>query len=161
MPKIILLVLCSLVISLSKAQDFRSSKWGDTPDIVKKNEKLPLLQGNYVKNKLESLSYVEFTDSAFYYTYYYVFYDNKLVGGRTKTAYLTLENSRYNILQLYNQVRVDYEGKYKTVKEEKVATDQFKKFSVALKDRRIFVEIKQESGDYYLLESVIHNRKKK
>ena len=161
MPKIFLFILFSLIVSFSKAQDFRNSKWGDSPELVKKNETLPLLKGNYVKNKLESLSFVEFTDSAFYYTYYYVFYDNKLVGGRTKTAYLTLENSRYNILQLYNQVRVDYEGKHKTLREERVANDQFKKFSIALKDRRIFVEIKEESGDYYLLESVIHNRRKK
>lgn len=156
----LLLFLLSLVVFQSEAQDFRVAKWGDSPDSVKKKEVLPLLNGNYVQNKLESLSYVEFTDSAFYYTYYYMFYGNKLIGGRTKTAYLTQVNSRYNIMQLYNQAKVDYEGKYKTVKEERTASPNLKKFSVALKDRRVFVEMKEENGDYYLLESILYNRRR-
>lgn len=159
MKKIIISTLALCIFSLvSSAQDFRNANWFDSPDEVRKKEVLPLLKDNYLKNNLESLTYVEFTGTEFYFTYYYLFYSNKLIGARTKTAYLTKENSRFNILILFNQTLDSAKVKHKKVYEDIITGTGLPRASIILKDTKIFIEIKEEGGEYYLLESILRNK---
>ncbi|MFN3404681.1 MAG: hypothetical protein ACK40G_11335 [Cytophagaceae bacterium] len=154
-----LVILISLLLycNISLAQDFRNVNWGDSPEDVKMKETAGLLKENNLSARgVESLAYVEFTDSSKYYTYTYIFNDNKLKGVRIKTAYLT-DNTRLKALSLYQEVLADYQSKYENVKEEQKSGEEFKSIYVNMKEKRIHVVVKKENNEFYLLESIFKN----
>lgn len=150
------LSLCLCYFS-SNAQDFRKAKWGDGSDTIRKYE-VASFKDIQVQNKLENINFIEFTDKEVYYAYTYMVYENKLVGGKIKTAFLVKENSLFHILPLYTEALKTYKQKYPSLKEEKSTETGLNKFYVILKDRKIYGEIKNEGGEYHLLESIIKNK---
>jgi hypothetical protein len=159
MAKVIFTFSLLLIFQLSNAQDFRNVTWGDTQEDVRKKEKLELTSVKGVRSKLEVLSCVEFTEDEVFYTYNYMFYENKLIGIKIKTSYLVKENSRYTISLLYKEATGSYKDKYKDkFKEEQSAKDGLYKLNVYAPTSKIFVEMKQEGGDFYLLESIMKNK---
>jgi hypothetical protein len=66
---------------------------------------------------------------------------------------LSKENSRYDAIGFYNKALESYKGKFKNVHEEN-AQHGLKKFSIVLKEKKIFGEIKEEGGEYFLIESI-------
>jgi len=134
------------------AQDFRNVKWGDSPDIVKKTETAESLRNPNGINAMEMLTYLQVTDSGVYYTYTYMFHDHKLIGIRVKTGLLSKENTRFDAIGFYNKALEAYKAKYKNVHEENVQHG-LKKFSIVLKEKKIFGEIKEDAGEYFFIES--------
>jgi len=156
MKHIIFTVGFFLVLITAKAQDFRNANWGDSPEEVFKKETLALVNKT-TNNKIMHLNFVQFTESDVYLTYSYMFYNNQLIGVKTKTAYLTKDNSRYNVEQLYNQTYRSYQEKYQNLNEEK--ENNVSKFNIVLKDKKIYVEMKGEANEYFLVESIMKSKK--
>lgn len=159
MARIIFTLSLIFIFQLSNAQDFRNVSWGDTKEDVKKKETLELKTVKNVRSKLETLSCVEFTEEEVFYTYNYLFYDNKLIGIKIKTSYLVKDNSRYTISLLYKETTGWYRDKYKDkFKEDQNTKDGLYKLTVNAPTSKIFVEMKQEGEDFFLLESIMKNK---
>jgi hypothetical protein len=159
MAKIIFSLSLFFIFQLSNAQDFRNVSWGDSKEDVKKKETLELSTVKNVRSKLETLSCVEFTKDEVFYTYNYLFYENKLIGIKIKTSYLVKDNSRYTISLLYKETTGGYKDKYKDkFREDQNTKDGLFKLTVAAPTSKIFVEMKQEGQDFYLLESIMKNK---
>jgi hypothetical protein len=150
-----------LFLSLtSYSQDFRNAKWGDSPEKVKANEKGALLNENIEKNRHKNLSFVEFSDSSFYFTYTYVFHELKLIGVISKRAYLYEENSKYKALNIYKETLNLYQSKYEKISEgAPLSAEEIKGFQIKLPDKTIYVSVKKENNDYFLTESIFKRAK--
>ncbi len=159
MTRIFLTFSLFLIFQLANAQDFRNLTWGDSQETVKNKETLPLKKGTSTRSKLETLTCIQFTEDEIFYTYNYLFFENKLVGIKIKTSYLVKENSRYSISLLYNKTSLIYKEKYKDkFKEAQSSKDGLYKLNVQGTHCKIFVEMKQEGQDFYLLESIMKNK---
>lgn len=155
MKHIIFTIGFYLVLINAGAQDFRNAKWGDSPEVVLKNETLAFVNKT-TTNKIMHLNFVEFTNEEVYLTHSYMFYNNQLIGVKTKTAFLTKDNSKYNVEQLYNKTYQSYLEKYQTLNEEK--ENNVSKFNVVLRDKKIYVEMKREENEYFLVESIMKSK---
>jgi hypothetical protein len=145
----------------SYSQDFRNASWGDSPEKVKANEKGALLSEKTEKNRHKNLSFVEFSDSSFYYTYTYVFHELKLIGVIAKRAYLYEENSKYKALNIYKETLDQYQAKYEKIYEgAPLSAEEIKGFQVKLPDKTIYVSVKKENNDYFLTESIFQRASK-
>ncbi|MFN3404682.1 MAG: hypothetical protein ACK40G_11340 [Cytophagaceae bacterium] len=155
--KTVVIFFLTLFFYNANCQDFRNVNWGDSPDEVKRKESAGLLKETPNSAKgVENLTYVEFTQSDLYYTYTYVFHENKLIGVRIKTAFLN-ENSKFKAMNSYTEIYGAYQAKYENVKEEKKSNDEFKSFNVTLKDKKIYVGVKKENNEFFLTESIFKN----
>lgn len=159
MNKLKLLILFIFVLAFYKlqAQDFRNVKWEDSPDDIKKKETAETLKDRTVVNGLETINFVHVTDTGVYFTYSYMFFENKLIGMKTQTAFLTKENTWFEAMKLYDKCRERYIAKYGKVHEQTVHKN-LKKFSIVLKEERLFGEVKEEGGEFFLVETIMKNK---
>ncbi|WMJ74456.1 hypothetical protein RCC89_14965 [Cytophagaceae bacterium ABcell3] len=155
-----LLFLLTFIFFQTSAQDFKNSSWGDTPEDVLKNEKdLVFLGKESLDRNLTGLTFVEDGSEGIYYTHTYLFYNEKFYGVRTKRSYLDGDNTFYKALNDYNQKLESYKESYEKFIKEKAKQEgyEMKAFQIKLPERTLYVSLKKEEDDFFIMESTFSN----
>ncbi|HEY8400280.1 MAG TPA: hypothetical protein VIK89_03405 [Cytophagaceae bacterium] len=153
MKTLFITFLFSFLFQLALAQDYRNAKWGDNPETVKANETAVFISKEVIDRHLSSMSFFEFNEELTY-TYIYLFRDNKLYGVRCKISNLNGENPQYVAINRFGEYHESYKKLYEDKIVHRVGSTDIKGFEINLADKKIYVNVKQESEGFVLYESV-------
>jgi hypothetical protein len=155
---ILLLIIPVMFVSWTWTQpaDCRTFNFGATPEMILKGETAVYLNQEDLAHNLKGISFAEFKDGA-NYVLTYTFHHNLLNGLKIKKMSLTGDNTFINAMEDYKAAHARYSagdcGKRIVDKTDK--TNGLKAFEISFTNKKVFVNIINESGDYFLTENII------
>jgi hypothetical protein len=154
---VITLLLPFLFLSWTWTQpnDCRTFNFGATPEMILKGETAVFLSQEDLAHNLKGISFAEFKDGA-NYILTYTFHHGLLNGLKIKKMSLTGDNTFINALEDYKAVLNRYNATCGNRIVEKIdKTNGLKAFEISYTNKKIFVNIVNESGDYFVTENII------
>jgi hypothetical protein len=149
----LVLVLC---ISWTNSSDCRIFNFGSTPEQVMDKETALFMKKENLSHNLIGLTFVEHGNVA-NYLHTYTFHNGKLNGLKSKKLSAVGDNSMINALNDYQSAYTRYKSSNCGVKiKEKIDNELgLKSFSLEITNKKIFVNMIIDSGEYFLVENIL------
>jgi hypothetical protein len=156
MKKIIFLSIPFFLLSFTNTFDCRNFNFGVSPETIIKGETAILLKEEVLAHNLKGVSFVETKEEA-NYILTYTFHLNKLNGLKIKKMSLTGDNTMMTAIEDYKAAFARYNATCGSTpiveKRDKVSGLKF--FEIEQANKKIFVNVVNESEEFFLTENII------
>jgi hypothetical protein len=151
-----ILLSAILLLSWTNSNDCRNFNFGSSSEIVMKKETAIFMKRELLSHNLIGITFIEHGSDA-NYLHTYTFHSDRLNGLKTKKLSLIGDNSMMNALYDYRQALIKYSTNCCGAKIKEKTDKEFglRSFSLEMKNKKIFVNLIQERGEYFLVESIL------